>query len=1357
VTEQDSIVEGASTVDVRRFDVFLSYNGDHDRETVERVAVKLKRARLEPWFDDWALTPGRNWQEELAKGLEASSTCAVFVGPHGLGAWEQQELSVALDRAAKDPAFRLFLVLLPGLPEPFDATSLPPFLSTRTWVDLRGGVDGAQAFQSLVNAVKGVPWGAPAIEPSPSVCPYRGLQTFDEEHAEFFFGRDGDVQRLVEKLKGGRFLAVLGPSGSGKSSVVLAGLLPALRRGEVSGSETWAIQTLKPGPDPLTVLAAQLTQLSPGEGMARTLDQMGQDQRTLHLATALAVGAKPNLEYVLWVVDQFEEVFSLCRDEQQRKMFLANLLYAGSVPEGRSVVVLTLRADFYPKCAVHPDLSARIAAHQFLVSPLDNEGLRRAIEEPAHLVGLQFEPGLVETILQDVSGRPGALPLLEHSLLELWERRRGTMLTLEGYRESGGVQGALAKRAEAVYDSFTPEQRAIVRRLLLRLTQPGEGTEDTRRRAAIEELVTRPGEGDAVEGVVRSMSDARLLTAGADEQTGEQFVDVSHEALLKSWPRLRAWIDEDRAGLRVLRRITEASQEWQRSSRDEDLLYRGTRLAEALDWQSKSGASLNAAERDFLTASATLREQGRKEAEERREKELLAAQQLAAARRRTRNLYVGTAVILVIGLLGGALALVQKTAADRSRKVAKADELATAALSSGDPELAVLLAAQAVATAHTPPAVDALRRALAESHLRASIQVAPIGADGEPVFVRSAALSLDGGHLATAADDGQLRIWDMSQKPPKLVQTLVGHTGPISSVAYSPTDPNQLVSASEDGSAIVWDLKSGRPIHPLQADNQIYDAEFSPKGNLVVTAGSDRRARVWDVSTGTLIAMLPRQDAVLWGATFDPANPEVVALASADHTAMAWNWYTGQIVTTFAGHTNVVRSVAFSPDGRLLLTGSADNTARVWDVATGEPTATLFGHTGGVFGTAFSPDGHLVATASADESIRLWDPVTGQELRVLRGHRAGVRSVSFIHEGSLLVTASEDGTARTWSTSTGEVVLRHIDRVLSAAFSSDGKLVATASADGSASVWDAQTGRRINTVSPASEIPKSGPTLHRMSRSAEFSTDGTLLVVSYNEGPPLVWDVTTGRQTTALGTGAEVVNKTTFSPAALGQYLLTAGEDGVAALWDASSGQQLMSFGPTAPVRDAEFSPDGQLVLTACTDGSVHIWDVSGKGEVKVLSVGTGVVRSAVFDLKGERVLTATADGTAIVWDAASGRQLLALPQAARGLLSAVFSPDGRFVVTAGADHTTRVWDASTAEPVATLRGQNGAVTSASFGPEESSRPDALLLVTSSADGTARIYPWESFAPLDDLLLIVPSRVTRQLTSEERKTYLGGS
>jgi len=378
---------------------------------------------------------------------------------------------------------------------------------------------------------------------------------------------------------------------------------------------------------------------------------MIEDQRTLHLSVALAMVDRPVDERVVWIIDQFEEVFTECQDEKEREQFFANLIYAASIPDGRNIVVLTLRADFFQKCAAYPNLSTQIAAQQFIVNPMDMEGLRRAIEEPARHVGLRFDEGLIESILDDVIDQPGSLPLLEHALLELWGRRRGQMLTFKGYADSGGVQGAIAKRADTIFDGFTHEQQVIARQIMLRLTQPGEGTEDTRRRATINELITRQEEGTIVEKVISIMTNERLLTTTEEQAFGEM-VSVSHEALIRGWPRLRTWLEENRTGLRILHRLTEAAQEWQRLNRDKGALYRGARLAEVAEWREKNEAELNPLEREFIDASVkaqTLGEEAEKELQ-RRELEAAKAQILAERQRRLATLgaLIGSLILIVI-------------------------------------------------------------------------------------------------------------------------------------------------------------------------------------------------------------------------------------------------------------------------------------------------------------------------------------------------------------------------------------------------------------------------------------------------------------------------------------------------------------------------------------------------------------------------------------------------------------------------------------------------------------------------------------------------------------------------------------
>ncbi len=501
----------------RPFDVFLSHS-NADKPAVLQIAQRLKSAGLRPWLDAAELVPGAAWEPGLASGLRASRTCAFFVGPRQAGNWAEQERQLAQNLAATRPDFRLIPVLLPGVPEPFDYSVLPPFLTLKTWVDFRAGLDDAGALQRLVAGIQGVAPGLDAALPADDADtePYRGLEVFEADHAACFFGREAEVQRIVEMMKHTRFVAVLGASGSGKSSLIRSGLLSALRAGALPGSAGWPVLVVRPRATPLGEVAACLARRgTPGAAVSVSacVAALKRDPMALYQESLALLG--PGDGAVLWVIDQFEEIFTLCRDAEERRACIDGLVHAAAVPEGRVRIVLSMRADFYFKCTGHAELAARMSAHQFLLGPLQGDALRAAIERPALLCGHVFEPGLVDTILEDVARQPGALPLLEYALFRLWQARdrSARRLTLKAYQDEGGVAGALMQRADDVYRHLSDGQKRIARRVLLRLTQPGEGTEDTRRAAPLDELLGGPDEAD-VEETVRRLVEARLLTTG---------------------------------------------------------------------------------------------------------------------------------------------------------------------------------------------------------------------------------------------------------------------------------------------------------------------------------------------------------------------------------------------------------------------------------------------------------------------------------------------------------------------------------------------------------------------------------------------------------------------------------------------------------------------------------------------------------------------------------------------------------------------------------------------------------------------------------------------------------------------------
>ncbi len=638
--------------------------------------------------------------------------------------------------------------------------------------------------------------------PADVPCPYKGLAAFEAEDAEYFFGREELVAELTARLPGTRFLAVVGPSGSGKSSVVRAGLLPSVWAGALPDSEDWQTLVITPGAHPLEELAVRVSLLKGIEPSALH-EALQTRPQALHLAVKQALANEPEQVKLLLVVDQFEEVFALCRDEAERRQFIDALLYAVEAEEGRVVVVPTIRADFYGRCADYTHLAARMS-DGVLVGPMSVEELRQAIERPAVLVGLRLEPGLVDTILDDVADQPGALPLLSHALLETWERRRGAQLILSGYAASGGVAGAIAQTADTVYAGLRPEQQALARSVFLRLTELGEeGTQDTRRRATPSELVRSAEEAPAVEGLLRTLADARLVT------TGEDSVEVAHEALIREWPSLRGWLEEDREGLRIHRHLTEAAQEWERLGREPGELYRGARLAAACEWTEEHAEALNSLEREFLAASQAAAEAVEREKEAARQRELAQAHALAEEQQRRaetereraeeqvrsgsrlRRLAVALAAVFLLAVVAAVIAFTARATAQQERDNAQREAAVNHSLvlaanaqqahDNGDVDLALALALEAVSIDQPP---SEARRTLPAIALGPGTRAVLKGHSNE---VRDVAFSPDSKtalsgscgelHSDDACVQGELILWDTSAAISGAVSTAAGLIG----------------------------------------------------------------------------------------------------------------------------------------------------------------------------------------------------------------------------------------------------------------------------------------------------------------------------------------------------------------------------------------------------------------------------------------------------------------------------------------------------------------------------------------------------------------------------------------------------
>ncbi len=1175
--------------------------------------------------------------------------------------------------------------------------------------------------------------------PGLGLCPYKGLNYFDESDADLFVGREALTAELTERVHslassqaphGARFLAIVGASGSGKSSLLRAGLVPALRWNKKSAD--WHILMMTPTANPLESLASSLTTDNDSVIATSTLmDDLSRDSRSLQLFTKRVLQTEGGTR-LLFLVDQFEEVFASCRSEEGRISFIANLLTAASEAEGPVIVVITLRADFYAHCANYIQLREALAQSQEYIGVMNDNELRRAIEEPARRGRWQFEPGLVDLLLHDVGHEPGALPLLSHALLETWQRRRGRTMTMSGYASSGGVRGAIAETAEAVFtDKFTSEQRAIARKIFLRLTELGDETSaaDTRRRATFDELILKPEQAITTRTVLKALADARLII------TNEDSAEVAHEALIREWPTLRGWLEENREGLRLHRQLTEAAQEWIATDRAPDMLYRGARLAQTREWASAYKDEMNPFEHEFLKASIEASEREVTEREEQRARELESAQKLAESERqraeeqehttrqlRRRAVYLAGA--FAIATIMALVAVLLSIQAQTARLIATSREIAAASIGNleMDPERSILLALEALSKHHTIEAEDALHQAVQASRIQLVLQASEQGA---PISV---AVDPTGKRIATASVDEIVKIYDMATG--EVLFTLNGHSATYTS------DGKRIATVIADGTVKMWDASTGEEIHVPNQMDAGFGVAFSPDGLHLATVVSGDLPKVWNAGTGKELVSFPGHTDFVGTASFNPSGTRLLT-ASDDGTARVWNATTGEQLLSLSDHQAWVWTAVFSPDGKRIATVSG-NEAYIWNADTGERLFTLIGHKSDIYAVAFNPESTRLATGSADQKVKVWDATTGKEIISLSGHTGAIYDVDFSLDGERLVTGSEDGTVRIWDLiPSHELLTISIPNSSSGqiAFNMDGTRLAMTGENKTVKIWDAQSGTELVT------LPHSGS----MVRDIAFDSRGTRVLTAGDDGMVRIWDTTTGNELGAISGHTSFINR--IATTQDGTHFATTGDDYKAKIWDISleklSDTPLLTLDHPGIVFAVAFNSDGSRLVTGIQDGTVRLWDATTGKDILILRGHADSVLAAAFHPNGKSVATASLDGTAKIWNITSGEDLLTLRGHTSEVTSIAYSPDGRRIATASRDGTAKLWDASTGEESLTFLGDGSGLSDIAFSP------DGTRLATGGDNGV-RVY----LLQIEDLIALARTRVTRSLTNEECQKYL---
>ncbi len=1155
----------------------------------------------------------------------------------------------------------------------------------------------------------------------PDVCPWKGLAPYTTSDADAYAGRERLTAELLSRVATARLVTVIGSSGCGKSSLVSAGLLASLEAGALPGSEHWSLLRMRPWRRPTAELARVALQ-----GGVPPLDDIAEALERTVFGDSLG-------GHLVLVVDQLEEVWTACQDEDERQAFL-DALTEVVTGTSRTTVVLVCRADHAGRLADHAGLAPLVPPATVLVGVPSAAELRRAIERPAQRAGLRLEDGLVDALVDDAGDEPGVLPLLSTCLTELWDRRQGRTLTLAAYAAIGGLRGSVARVAERAYGALDAPVQKAARVLLLRLAGPGEGSAVTRRRVTVAELASLPD--PHVREAVEPLADARLLTVR------EGTVEVAHEALFREWPRLCGWLEEDATVRAVARRLTASAAEWEDAGRDPVELWRGARLDAGLDLLTHAPERLTAVEREFLESGRALQLAEQQEAEQR-------AASAARQNRRLRWLVAGIGVLLVAALVAVGVAATARSEAEQSARVAKARELAAASSArlETDPELAVLLATAAVSSTRDtsgevlPEAVSALHHAV--TRLRV-LQMFTGSAGGILDW------SPDGSMVVSEGPEGTGIVDVRDAETGESLRSWTGHEIDVNEVFFAAN--GTLLTAGDDGTLAAWDPRTGDELGRVRGpDGSVFYASASADGRtmagawtddgtvLVGSVGSEEPPRQVDVGGRALAPTLDPTGRRLAVGVWRDDGADVVVLDVATSQ---------ELVRMHNPDRSYVETLRFSPDGRWLA-ATGFGPVRVWDAETGALSHSFTGHRGRAVGLDWSQDSTLLATGGDDGTARVWDmDGGGAALPALAaaGTSQGILGVAFDPTATRLLAGdfrTEVATmfdvrpagSREWAT-----VVVGAGGLADASFTPDGHLVTTGIGGGVQQV-DARTGEPVG---PTEQLAQ-GPVAYRV----QVSGDGTRALVSGHERVAVL-ELATGALLDEWEAGPFETQSGSWS--ADGEVVAIGGTATDGTLVADASGRSRfwLQESPGFHAIGAAMSADGTRVATARAPRGANI----NKWGVTIWDATTGVAmltvdehgQSLAFSPDGSVLAVADPFGPAVLLEASTGRRLAVLTGHLGGVASLAYSPDGSRLATGGYDGTVRVWDTSTGTSLLVVPAHEGAVWSVEFSP------DASMLASAGDDALVRVWAMA----VDDLLGIASDRVTRSLTDDECAQYLAG-
>jgi len=1097
--------------------------------------------------------------------------------------------------------------------------------------------------------------------------PYQGLSAFKSENTRFFFGREKFTDKLVNAVEKVPLIAIVGASGSGKSSVVNAGLIPKLKQQQTI---KWQIISIRPKNNPFAALASVLLPFYLKEELE--LEQYLRKNKQ-NLANIIA----KNSARFLLVIDQFEELFTLCRQAESQS-FLDILIAAIELLENFTVVI-TLRADFYGKALAYPPFGKLLEKYPHLPLIAMNEAqLKQAIERPAQLTNVELEAGLSARIINSVKNKPGSLPLLEFTLTQLWSKQEELLLTHEAYNKIGGVEQALANYAETIYQKMNSRERQKLRRIFMQLVQPGIETEATRRLATKEQVKDWD--------LVTFLAHARLLVTGWNEKTGLETVEIVHEALIQNWLRLNLWIELDRDFRNWQESLRSAMGTWENSFQDEGGLLRGKPLADAEDWYFKRSIELSDRERDFIELSLKLRDR-----------------QLKIEKRRRKLTISGlsSGLILSLSLAGFAGWQWQKARISEIRSFRSSAETFLTLREDFDGLMLSIKAANSMQTIFGLD--DRTRREVIDTLLETVYFTREYNRlENHDDRVNDIIFSPDGKIIATASRDKTVKLWSDRGKE---IITLRGHQEEVFGVSFSP-DGKIIATASNDKTVKLWNLE-GRELLTLSGHTGgVTRVIFSPDGKTIATASWDKTVKLWNLEGRELLTLSGHKHGI-FGISFSP-DGKTIATASGDKTVKLWN-LEGRELLTLSGHTGGVNNALFSPDGKIIATAGWDKTIKLW-TKEGKKIASFYAHNDTINKIRFSSDGDKILSSSSDKTVKLWSK-KGELIDVIEGHNGVVYGVAFSPNNKQIATASWDNTVKLWNLDNRKlrILHGHKKRVFSVVFSPDGQIIASGSWDNTARVWSKE-GQYLRSLEGHLDTVN----------EVDFCPDGETIATASSDKTVKLWSKD-GNLLTILTGHQDMVWGVNFSPD--GETIATASADETVKLWHRNGNLLRTLTGHTNGVNSVVFSPDGRIIASGSWDNTVKLWTRDGQ-YLTTLRGHTSGINSVAFSPDGKIIASGSWDNTVKLWTR-DGQYLKTLKEYRDRINSLAFSPDGKIIAAASGDKTVKLWSLK-GTLLRSLRGHEE-VWSVNFSP------DGKTLITGSSDRT--IVLWRSYLDGLDLLL----------------------